>query len=424
MKGNRRSKTFGYVSIGFWAGIVVLAGSDACLGAQYSLAPGDTVEVSVGGAPEQRNRAQIQIDGTIALPGVGTVPVAGLTPSELQTRMETLLQSRILRQRSPDGREQALVIKPGDVITSVVEYRPIYVTGDVLTPGQLVYRASMTVRQAVAVAGGFSLLRSRGQVGAIDPADLLRDYQSLSTEYIKEYIHVIRTNAELQGNDNFDQKIPSEVSLPVSVIESIMQSESASLKTAQIDYRKERSFLEDAVKQSEAQLVTLRKQQDGEEKGVQADEDELDRVAKLFGAGSLPSPRVTESRRALLLSSTRRLQTMVEVMRLQRQRDDFVRQIERVANLRTINLLRELKDSTVRMADLRVKLQALSQKLQPVGGAGALPVGTSDLRAEVTIARKVGQQWNRIVASVDFDVEPGDVVEVALRPSGVASASN
>jgi polysaccharide export outer membrane protein len=338
--------------------------------------------------------------------------------------METLLQSRILRQRSPDGREQALVIKPGDVIASVVEYRPIYVTGDVLTPGQLVYRASMTVRQAVAVAGGFSLLRSRGQMGAIDPADLLRDYQSFSTEYIKEYFHIARTNAELQGNDNFDQKVPSEVSLPASDIDPIVQSEAASLKAAQIDYRKERSFLEDAVKQSDAQLVTIRKQQDGEEKGVQADEDELDRVAKLFGAGSLPSPRVTESRRALLLSSTRRLQTMVEVMRLQRQRDDFLRQIERVANQRTINLLRELKDSAVRMADLRVKLQALSQKLQPVGGTGALPVGTSELRAEVTIARKVGQQWNRIAASVDFDVEPGDVVEVSLRPSGVASASN
>src|SRR4051812_45817467 len=250
MKGNHRNSAFSCLPTLFWAVMVVLTSSEASLGAQYRLAPGDTVEVSVGGLLDQRNRVQIQIDGTIALPGVGTVEVAGLTPSELQTRMETLLQSRILRQRSPDGREQALVIKPGDVITSVVEYRPIYVTGDVLTPGQLVYRASMTVRQAVAVAGGFSLLRSRGQVGAIDPADLLRDYQSLSTEYIKEYIHVIRTNAELQGNDSFDQKIPSEVSLPVSVIESLMQSESASLKTAQIDYRKERSFLEDAVKQS------------------------------------------------------------------------------------------------------------------------------------------------------------------------------
>ena len=118
-----------------------------------------------------------------------------------------------------------------------------------------------------------------------------------------------------------------------------------SLKTAQADHRKERAFLEDAVKQSDAQLVTLKKQQDGEEKGVQADEEELERVMKLFGSGTLPSPRVTESRRSLLLSSTRRLQTTVEVMRLQRQREDFLRQIERQGSQRSITLLRELKDS-------------------------------------------------------------------------------
>lgn len=423
MQGNHRSNTFSCISTVFWAVVVVLTSGQGCLGAQYRLAPGDTVEVSVGGMPEQRNRVQIQIDGTIALPWVGTMNVAGLTPAELQTRMETLLQSRVLRQRSPDGREQALVVKPGDVLTSVVEYRPIYITGDVLTPGQQVYRASMTVRQAVAVAGGFSLLRSRAQPGT-DPADLVRDYQSFSTEYIKEYFHVVRTNAELRGDDSFDQTAPSEISLPASAIDPILQSEAQSLKTAQIDNRKERSFLEDAVKQSDAQLVTLRKQQDGEEKGVQADEEELERVVKLFGSGALPSPRVTESRRALLLSSTRRLQTTVELMRLQRQREDFLRQIERLASQRIITLLRELKDSNVRMADLRVKMQALSQKLQPIGGAGVVPIGTSDLRPEVTIVRKVGQQWDRIAASVDFDVEPGDVVDVALRPSGVASASN
>jgi len=212
--------------------------------------------------------------------------------------------------------------------------------------------------------------------------------------------------------------------LPATAIDPILQSEAQSLKAAQIDYRKERSFLEDAVKQSDAQLVTLRKQQDGEEKGVQADEEELERVIKLFGSGALPSPRVTESRRALLLSSTRRLQTTVELMRLQRQREDFLRQIERLASQRTITQLRELKESSVRMADLRVKMLALSQKLQPIGGAGAAPIGTSDLRPEVTIVRKVGQQWDKIAASVDFDVEPGDVVDVALRPSGAASASN
>jgi polysaccharide export outer membrane protein len=423
MKSNRRNNTSARISVAFWAATLVLASSQASLGAQYRLAPGDTVEVSIGGVPE-RNRAQVQIDGTIALHGAGTVEVAGLTPAELQARVETLLQSKILRHRLADGREQTFVVKPGDVIANIVEYRPIYVTGDVLTPGQQVYRASMTVRQAVAVAGGFSLLRSRTQLPGTDPADLVRDYQSLSTEYIKEHFHVARVNAELRGDETFDQTPPREISLPSSAIDPILQSEAQSLKTALMDYRKERSFLEDAVKQSDAQLVTLKKQQDGEEKGVQADEDELERVVKLFGSGSLPSPRVTESRRSLLLSSTRRLQTTVEVMRLQRQREDFLRQIDRQASQRTITLLRELKDSNVRLADLQVRMQALSQKLQPIGGTGAVPIGTSDLRPEVTVVRKTGQQWNRIAASVDFDVEPGDVVDVALRPAAVGPLSN
>jgi polysaccharide export outer membrane protein len=76
------------------------------------------------------------------------------------------------------------------------------------------------------------------------------------------------------------------------------------------------------------------------------------------------------------------------------------------------------------MADLRIKMKALSQKLQPMGGAGAVPIETSDLRPQVTIVRKIGQQWDRIAASVDFDVEPGDVVDVALRAASAADASN
>jgi polysaccharide export outer membrane protein len=424
MKGNHRSKAFSRLPTAFCAAIFVLASNQASLAAQYKLASGDTVEVAVGSMPDQRYRMQIQADGTIALPGIGPVDISGLTPAEFQTRMETLLGSRILRYRSPDGRDQPLVVKPGDVMTSVVEYRPIYVTGDVLTPGQQVYRTSMTVRQAVAVAGGFSLLRSRVQLPGTDPVDLVRDYQSFSTDYIKEYFHVVRTNAELRGEETFDQSPPREISLPASAIDPIVQAEAQSLKIALTDYRNERSFLEDAVKQSDSQLVTLKKQQEAEEKGVQADEEELDRVIKLFGAGSLPSPRVAESRRALLLSSTRRLQTTVELMRLQRQREDFLRQIDRLASQRTVTLLRELKDSSARMADLRVRMQAVSQKLQPIGGAGAVPIGTSDLRPEVTVVRKVGQQWDRIAASVDFDVEPGDVVDIALRPSAVGNPTN
>lgn len=211
MDRTRPRKTFSQISLACATAIALLV-SNACLAGQYRLAAGDTVEVSIGGASEQRHKAQIQIDGTIAIPGIGTVEVAGMTTAELQSRMETLLQSKVLRQRLPDGREQAVVVVPGDVIASVVEYRPIYVTGDVLTPGQLAYRSSMTVRQAVAVSGGYSLLRSRNQSGTSDPADLLRDYQSFSTEYVKEYFHILRINAELADKDTFDQTTPQDIS--------------------------------------------------------------------------------------------------------------------------------------------------------------------------------------------------------------------
>ena len=120
MNRTRPRKTFNHISLACATAMALLI-SNACFAAPYRLAAGDTVEVSIGGASEQRHRAQIQIDGTIAVPGIGTVEVAGMTTAELQSRMETLLQSKVLRQRLPDGREQAIVVVPGDVIASVVE---------------------------------------------------------------------------------------------------------------------------------------------------------------------------------------------------------------------------------------------------------------------------------------------------------------
>ncbi|MGX8012878.1 polysaccharide biosynthesis/export family protein [Mesorhizobium sp. ORM8.1] len=130
--------------------------SAADAGGVYKLSPGDIVEIGISSIPERTQRAVIQMDGTIAIPEVGMIAVGGLTPAELQAHMAAILPTKILHQRLPDGREQMIVVKPGDVTAIVAEYRPIYVTGDVLTPGQQAYRPLMTVRQAVAVSGGLA----------------------------------------------------------------------------------------------------------------------------------------------------------------------------------------------------------------------------------------------------------------------------
>ena len=387
--------------------------------AEYRLSPGDTVEVAVAGIPDQRYRASIQPDGSITLPGVGAVVVGGMTQAEIQTRMETLLPTKIFRYRTPDGLERSVILKPSDITASIAEYRPVFISGDVLTPGQQAYRPLMTVRQVVAVAGGYSVLRSRTMQAGADPVELQRDYEVASVEYAKDFFHAGRLQAELQDKEAFQPQMPREVSIASMVSAAMLKSEAESLRISQDDFHAEQAFLEDSIKKTDVQLGVLKTQEQDEAKGVESDEQDLDRIVKLFSAGNLVSPRVTEARRALLLSSTRHLQTTVEVMRLQRQQDEQRRQLERMGAQRKVKLLAELNDTNVRLAVLSARLQATRQRLQPLGAAGPIPVGGDNLRPDVTIVRKVGQEWTRIAAAADADVEPGDVIEVALRSAAL-----
>ncbi|PWJ87916.1 polysaccharide export outer membrane protein [Mesorhizobium loti] len=378
----------------------------------YKLSPGDAVEIGIASIADRTQRAVVQMDGNIALPEVGMVMVAGLTGSELQTRMQTLLPTKIFHVRLPDGREQMVVIKPDDVTATIADYRPIYVMGDVLTPGQQAYRPLMTVRQALAVAGGFSLLRSRaGQTGP-DPVDLRRDYETLWGDYTKDYFHAARLRAELQDQADFDTQIPQGSPLSPSIGAAIAQAEGDGLKIALSDFQQEQAFLEKGEKDTADQIEVLQKREQVEAEGVKADQEDLARVTKVFESGNLTNNRLADVRRALLLSSSGALQTSVELMRARRQQEDYVRQHERNENQRKIGLLIDLKDTNARLADVTTKLHAASEKLQPTGAsAQPLPIAGETIRAQVTIVRKMSEEWRKLAAGEDTIVMPGDTVE-------------
>lgn len=384
------------------------------LRAEYRLTPGDVVEVAVAGVPDLRQRVPIQPDGSISLPSLGKLKVGGLPSSELQALVQSAVSSRPFRLRLADGREQIIVIQPGDVAATVAEYRPIYVSGDVLTPGQHPYRPMMTVRQAVAISGGYSLLRSRMLNPYVDPAELKRDHDSLWAAFAKERIHAARLKAELNDKDEFDKRAPENVPLPASTIAEIVQVESESLRISQADARRDIGFLQQAIRQADNQIDVLSQQLQEEERGVRSDQEELQRTIKLYGAGSLPSPRVTENRRAVLLSSTRQLQTTVSLMQVKRQREDLARQLDRTTTQRRVALLRDMGETTAKIADLAIKMQAAADKMRML-------TPTDFSRPNMMIIRKREKDWERILADGNVELEPGDTVEVSFRSEFVTS---
>jgi len=110
---------------------------------EYRLGPGDAVRLITFGEDQLTGEFRVNDAGTIAVPLLGGMRAAGLTPAELEVSVAAALtRANLLRNPS--------------VAAEVTAYRPIFVLGEVNKPGQYPYQPGMTVVTAAAVAGGFT----------------------------------------------------------------------------------------------------------------------------------------------------------------------------------------------------------------------------------------------------------------------------
>ncbi|MDN4988571.1 polysaccharide biosynthesis/export family protein [Bradyrhizobium arachidis] len=383
--------------------------------ADYHLQAGDTVEISVATVPELKQRVRIGPNGTISFPLLGQMTVAGLSGAEFQAKVQASLAAKAVRQRTPDGRESSVTIDPDEVTATVVEYRPVYINGDIAKPGEVAFRPLLTVRQAVALSGGYDIVRLRMNNPILESADLRGEYEALWTEFAKEQAHVWRLRQELGQDPRIDRNSLLDVPIPRSTALDIINVETDQLRTRQADAQAERTFLEHAITEADEQIRVLSEQQKTAEQANQADTEDFEKAKDLFSRGNITNIRVSDARRAMLLSSTQRLQTAAQFMQTQRQRDDYVRQLEKLDSLRKSEMLRELQDAVVSLSRIRSKLQSTGEKLQYVALAKSQLAGGVGSKPSITIIRTGAKGNEPVAADEDSALQPGDVIEVALH---------
>jgi polysaccharide export outer membrane protein len=111
------------------------------------LLEGDDIRIAFPGASNLDSVQRIRSDGKISMPLVGEVQAAGLTSLELQKILTELYATELIMN---------------EVNVSIVASSfPVYVTGAVLSPGEVRCDRPITVFEVIMKAGGFDPMRAK-----------------------------------------------------------------------------------------------------------------------------------------------------------------------------------------------------------------------------------------------------------------------
>ncbi len=389
---------------------LILAPISAPASADYKLMNGDVLDISVVGFPDLKQRALVGLDGEVVLPLIGPVKVRGATVAEARATITKALAGRTQMQLTVDGRELQHLILPSEVVVQVAEYRPIYVSGDVALPGERPFRPGMTVRQAISLAGGLDRLRQRTNNPFTAPEDFRADYEVLSAQLAAEEAKIWRLRSLLGENVQFSK---GSVALPPGFNSRLQEVERDQLQAALDDRNKDGALLRKAIDHADAQMATLSDKNQNDKQASDDDQADYRNVKALFDKGLTASARLSDARRAALLSADQLLQTIVETANVERQRDDYKRLLEKAQNQARIDTLKDLEASVLHAAEIAVRLKSAEQKLKYVG---VQPRSLEDLAGEPSIVvNRIDENGPQtLTADEDKALMPGDVVVVTL----------
>lgn len=383
--------------------------------AAYTLSPGDVLEIDVASIPELKARSVVGGDGEVNVPLVGQVQLGGLSLGEARARIQQALPGKEFRRRTIDGREYPVIISPSEISVTVTEYRPVYVNGDVAKPGALAYRPGLTVRQSVALAGGFDVLRFKMDNPFLQLASFRETYNRTWIAYAREQQRLARIEAELKNRQQVDRKGLIETPIAPSLEADISTSENQILQARLDEFSKQKNFLTDARNKEGERVKILSEQEKREKEGAQADSEEFKSLQELYGRGTVPVTRLNDTRRNLLLSSTRALQTTALLASVDREKGNLDRRLQQATDDRNMELLKLRQETIVRLADIRSQLQAVSDKLRYAGMVKSQLSRGFDSDPAVSVFRQTPSGTRRIQAATDTELMPGDVVEIALQ---------
>lgn len=392
--------------------------------AEVLLRPGDEIRVKIAGMPQLEFQAIVDNEGVLDLAWLGDFDAGAKTINEMEREVRQASIGRLIKQYNRDGILYIIQLDGDEVHLSWGAFQPVIVSGDVANPGSVEFRLNMTVRDAVALAGGTQSGVMSG-LANVDPMQLLRwqsDYGLAALDHAEASVRLWRINSEIQND--YDPEPPSFETTNVAreVFSQLVAQQNELVRVKREAEAGELRFIEESIELAKERIAILKQQRQTQTEAVAADKVEEERLADLVERGLSQRSRLWDMRRDMFLSTTRLLDLEeqlaafeLEFARLQRLRDEF-------EELRLIALHEEREMTVEELRRSSLRMEVLTQYL---GGQ------SSDFYTETFFAifdyttivyRDTADNSEIMEVGKDFVLSPGDTLEIAL--SDVATPSN
>lgn len=335
-------------------------------------------------------------DGNVNFPMVGPTQGAGKTSAELATELAAALQ-------------QALGLTTAPAVTvEVAEYGPIYVSGDVATPGEYPFAPNLTVVKALALAGGE---RRSAEATARPEREMLTTsgaLEVLEDEYDRLLIRRARLDAELAGLDQI--VVPPELEGHPN-LESLLAAETAILAAQKRQAEAQSSSLTEEVDLLTRQIEAFAQKQASTEQQLVVARDQLDKISALSEDGLALTSRVASLQTNVADLEARLLDTETAALQAQQDIASANREQARLSDQRIsdLSLERQTIDGQIGALALKIETQrGLVQEAALYTGM-TVPGGNAP-----TYSYAIIRDGEEIVAELDTPLQAGDVVVARL----------
>lgn len=380
--------------------LALLLGASACFAEPLLLGPGDVVRLSVMNREDiLSGEFTVEPDGTISLHILGRTQAAGLGIAEFEAAIETALTERLQL--------------PVSLTAQVAEWRPVYVLGDVDTPGQYAFRPGLSVQKMVALAGGL-FPRGGETLSSVDfrLADETANLAQLRQKLASRLVSLARLRAELDGSTVIT--LPEEVADLMPGGESLVAEQQAILvrQLASIESRVAAAQKRSALADGEAR--SLQGQQDLLSEQIAEDEAATADLRRLLEQGLAQSERVRQLQRGLNEAKIERMLASTYEARAQQEKAAADALIEEITAERQREIAQEMASLSVEERQLRTQIEASESILAQFGAGRPAATGGIDLAPpDYRIVRAVEGQPDAVLDAGPTDaVMPGDLIEV------------